>query len=134
MLSAWSLRPIKYGGEHNREFGRTLAIGIATLGVGTGDKWRAKRAQHSPTLSRRVLLGRLLGGIAVEDRTDHLRGRNLDFDLVVQKADEILMVVTLHTVSDRLSAANTVVVPYRLSSYFMKEGFTDVARFMSDDT
>ena len=44
-------------------------------------------------------LGMFVGGIVVEDDVDHLAGGDLGLDRV-QKADELLMAVALHVVSD----------------------------------
>ena len=63
-------------------------------------------------------LGMLVGGIVVEDDVDGLVGGQLGFDRV-QEAHELLMAVALHVAADTepsrtLSAANRVVVPWRL--------------------
>ena len=63
-------------------------------------------------------LGMLVGGVVVEDDVDHLAGRHIGLDRV-QEAHELLMAVALHVAADdvpsrTLSAANKVVVPWRL--------------------
>ena len=72
--------------------------------------WRASQAQH---------LGVLVGGVVVEDDVDHLAGRHRALDRV-EEADELLVPVALpcsgrsRVPSSTLSAANRVVVPWRL--------------------
>ena len=63
-------------------------------------------------------LGMFVGGIVVEHRMDQLTGGDFAFD-GVEKADEFAVAVTLHAAADdvpssTLSAANRVVVPWRL--------------------
>ena len=60
----------------------------------------------------------LMGGVVVEHHVDRFVGRHLTFD-GIEKADELLMPVALHTAPDDLAfedveAANRVVVPWRL--------------------
>ena len=60
----------------------------------------------------------LVGGVVVDDRMDQLAGRHLALD-GIEEADELLVPVSLHAATDHrplstLSAANSVVVPWRL--------------------
>ena len=78
-------------------------------------KWKTKR---SAPVEPGADLGMLVGGVVVEDDVDHLAGRHLGLDRV-QEAHELLMAVALHVVrmtvpSSTSSAANKVVVPWRL--------------------
>jgi hypothetical protein len=56
-------------------------------------------------------LGMLVGGIVVEHRMDQLAGRDVALD-GIEEADEFAVAVALP--SSTLSAANRVVVPWRL--------------------
>ena len=72
------------------------------------------RVAHEPVPH----LGLLVGDVVVEHDVDQLAGRHRALDLV-EEADELLVPVGLHAAastvpSSTLSAANSVVVPWRL--------------------
>ena len=63
-------------------------------------------------------LGMLVCGVVVDDGLDHLAGGHVALD-GVEEADELGVPMTLHAAADHgasstLSAANSVVVPWRL--------------------